>query len=79
MNVRTSGSYYQTQIGADYYHEAEDAQERQDYYAQIADRFESADGTEVFQSLHRLLSAPRRMSRRYLIEGPRILRIALRP
>lgn len=29
--------------------------------------------------LHRLLSEPRRMARRYLIEGPRILRIALRP
>ena len=29
--------------------------------------------------LHRLLSAPRRMSQSYLIEGPRILRIALRP
>lgn len=28
--------------------------------------------------LHRLLSEPRRMARRYLIEGPRILRIALR-
>ncbi|HMO67114.1 MAG TPA: WecB/TagA/CpsF family glycosyltransferase [Novosphingobium sp.] len=28
--------------------------------------------------LHRLLSEPRRMARRYLVEGPRILRIALR-
>jgi len=60
MKVQTSGGYYQTQIGADYYNEVEDAQDRQDYYAGVADRFESSDGDEIFQSLHRLLNATHR-------------------
>ena len=51
-----TNSYYQTQIGQDYYDEVADAKDRQDYYAPIVDTFKSTDGRRLFNELHDLLS-----------------------
>ena len=57
ISSRPSNSYYQTQIGADYYDEAGDAAERSQYYAPVADSFEKSDGRQLFHQLHDLLAA----------------------
>ena len=57
---QTPSSYYQTKIGQDYYDEATDAQERQEYYAPVQDSFAKSDGPDLFQKLHKLLSETHR-------------------
>ena len=49
-------NYYQTQIGPAYYDEIADANDRQDFYAPIADVFQSSDGSQLFNQLHDLIS-----------------------
>ena len=57
ITSRPAQSYYQTQIGQDYYDELADARDRSAYYAPLADRFEKSDGSQLFEDLHRLLSS----------------------
>ena len=59
--MKISGqSYYQTQIGRDYYDEAADAQDRSQYYASVSDSFQQSDPKQLFQDLHNLLSSTHR-------------------
>lgn len=47
--------YDRTKIGQDYYDEVADAQDRDQYYANVVDQFQHSDGTQLFDSLHKLL------------------------
>lgn len=43
------------EIGENYYNEEEDAVDRDEFYGTLADRFDSADGKELYRELHSLL------------------------
>lgn len=59
--MKISGSsYYQTQIGKDYYDEVADARDRSEYYSPIADTFERSSPEQLFQDLHELISSTHR-------------------
>jgi hypothetical protein len=52
----SSNSYQQTKIGAEYYDESGDAQQRSAYYAGLDDSFQQATPDELFEKLHKLLA-----------------------
>lgn len=51
---------HRTGIGQDYYDEAADAVERQNYYGALRDRFESSQGESLFHELSRLVGQTHR-------------------
>ena len=54
-NIRSEVKLNKVKLGDDYYDEAGDAKDRDDYYAGVQDSFDTADGQELFHSLNRLV------------------------